>query len=150
MVALIDDPDWPLVSRYKWRAKKSKQTFYAIAHDYSSGRDHSLRMHRLILGLTDPKEQGDHRDGNGLNNQRHNLRTASHSQNQWNTRRSTARSGFKGVFWDKRKKKWWARVGVHGFVGYFDDPRAAAEAYDAAALAKFGEFAATNKSLGRL
>lgn len=146
-VARVDDSDFALVSSFRWRAKKGHGTLYAVAHDYENGNDRTIRMHRLILGLSGPAI--DHRDGDGLNNQRHNLRVCTDSQNQYNKRRSWSRSGYKGVFWDKRKQKWWARIGVRGFLGYFDDPREAALAYDAAAIRLFGEFAATNQMLGK-
>ena len=55
----------------------------------------------------------DHRDGNGLNNCRSNLRICRNVQNQWNKRkRANTASEFKGVTWHKATKKWRARITV--------------------------------------
>jgi hypothetical protein len=83
----------------------------------------------------------DHKDWNGLNNQRNNLRSASHSQNLGNGRFRRGISGFRGVA--AVGDRWRAYVaGIH--LGTFATPEEAARAYDAAAIARFGEFATTN------
>src|ERR1017187_7157500 len=88
---IVDYEDYEWLSQWSWRAKidRKSQTVYAIRGEYQrdSGRDNkierSVLMHRLIMG--DPKGlQIDHRDWNGLNNQRSNLRVATQSQNQHN------------------------------------------------------------------
>jgi hypothetical protein len=92
--------------------------------------------------------QVDHEDGNGLNNQRSNLRIASPTQNQGNARRRKDNtSGYKGVSWYRRTNKWKAHIRVDKklrHLGYFIDLTDAARAYDAAALEHFGEFAHLN------
>lgn len=123
--------------------------FYAGRWKRIGLRQCRIHMHRLILGL-DSRDTRlcDHKNGNGLDNRRANLRIATTSQNLANrgkTRRNT--SGYKGVMWFKRKRKWYARIRVSGksvHLGYFDDPIDAAKAYDDAALKHFGEFAKTN------
>lgn len=87
----------------------------------------------------------DHADGDGLNNRLSNLRPATVSQNQANARhRVNSASGRKGVCWNKRDRKWQARIRINGYrvhLGNFDDPETAAAAYRTAALAHFKEFA---------
>ncbi len=72
-VALVDDEDYELVSAYRWYPHKTYcNTFYAEI----TARGH-LSMHQLITGYA----QTDHKDHNGLNNQRDNLRDATHPTN---------------------------------------------------------------------
>ncbi len=90
----------------------------------------------------------DHRDGNGLNNQRHNLRpatTAQNSRNRGRCRNNT--SGYKGVTWYKPQRKWLASISIDGrrkHLGYFASKLDAALAYDAAAREYHGDFARLN------
>ena len=99
-------------------------------------------------GTTSQDVQIDHADCDGLNNRRRNLRFADHSQNGQNTRRpSTNTSGFKGVCWHKRIRKWQAQIKLNGkkkHLDYFDTVEEAAAAYDKAAIELFGEFARPN------
>ena len=92
-----------------------------------------------------PEAEIDHKDGNRLNNRWDNLREASHNENMWNMkRRRDNASGFKGVTWDKHRRKWTAHIkidGRHIRLGLFRTPEAAHEAYKAKAIELFGEFA---------
>jgi len=108
-------------------------------------------MHRLIVERRGLNVQGvdvDHVDGNGLNNQFCNLRVATRSQNNVNSNKpDTNTSGYKGVYPHSTVNKWVAQIGVDGhrqYFGYFDDPQAAARAYNEAALKHYGEFACLN------
>lgn len=105
-------------------------------------------MHRFILDLKKEDPDVDHKDGNGLNNQRSNLRTATRAQNARNRRiRTDNTSGFKGVTWRKDLGKWNAFIEIKTkriHLGYFTDPMEAACAYDMAAVKYFGEFAHCN------
>lgn len=104
-------------------------------------------MHREIVA-SEGRFEVDHRDGDGLNNQRHNLRIATSSQNQGNQCKTQGRtSRFKGVSWAKRHGKWVAQIQVKRRsknLGYFRREEEAAAAYDQAALRFFGEFARLN------
>ena len=144
--ALVDDDEQV---QWKWSAYQDKYTFYATRHVLHpvTGRRTTIRMHRAIMGVTDPRIQVDHIDLNGLNNQRHNLRIATHGQNQQNHRvRQDNTSGYKGVSWNRESSKWAAYIidGHKIHLGYFTDPEEAARVYDRAAILHFGEFARLN------
>lgn len=145
-VALIDDADFDLVSKHKWHAKTSRNTYYAqTSTRLPDGRKGKLKMHRLLLGLTDRSVHVDHIDGNGLNNQRSNLRTCTGSENMRNRgAASHNKSGFKGVTWHKKGGHWRATIRLNGkytHLGYFDTPAEAHAAYCKAADELHGEFA---------
>jgi hypothetical protein len=116
---------------------------------WASGRKKVTEyMHRLIMGVTDPKIDVDHRDGNGLNNTYDNLRVATHAQNIQNCKKQvTSTSRFKGVSWRKDEQLWVARIQVNGksrFLHYHKTEEDAARAYDLAATEHFGDFAKLN------
>jgi hypothetical protein len=145
-VALVDDEDYDwLVAMGSWYAHRSRNTFYAKRR---SGQP-KLRMHRVIMGVTDPATKVDHEDCNGLNNQRSNLRVATTVQNARNRGKTSANtSGYKGVTWVKNDRRWKAQIMVAGkqiFLGNYTDPASAAAAYDAASIKLHGEFAKPNK-----
>lgn len=146
-VAVVDDEDYPLLAALKWSALKSKRTWYARTVVYLNGRAINLQMHRLIL-RTPRGAQIDHTDHDGLNNCRHNLRSATPSQNCQNRRRRRdSTSGYKGVCLHKRIGKFQAYISQPGRIlhlGYFLTPEEAALAYDAKARELFGEFALLN------
>lgn len=142
-VAVIDDEDYEIISKYHWNVWSSfkNKTQYAIAHTYKDGVRTTVKMHKLICY----SDIVDHEDGNGLNNRRSNLRKASKSQNQGNrAKHKVGKSRYKGVV--LQGKKWRARIGVNGCdnLGLFDSEIDAAHAYDDAAIEKFGEFARLN------
>lgn len=144
-VALVDDIHYDDLSRHKWWVKKGRHTMYAIREE--NGR--RVWMHRQILCITDPKTQVDHEDGNGLNNQSHNIRVATSLQNSFNrSKQSNNTSGFKGVSKIKGRHRWEARIQVGTktvMLGYYHTPEAAAIAYNEAAAKYYGEFAKLNK-----
>lgn len=89
----------------------------------------------------------DHRDTNGLNNAWSNLRAATKSQNNANTRTAkNNKAGVKGVMRDKHGRRWVAQIKPGGksmHLGTFDTQEEASAAYGAAAAKFFGEFART-------
>jgi hypothetical protein len=140
MITQVDDCDFALLSKRKWQAKQGQNTWYAVRSDH-------VRMHRLILDAPSGIEV-DHIDGNGLNNQRCNLRLATKDQNQHNSViRSDNTSGLKGVHLDKRSGSWVAQITVRGktlHLGCFVKAKDAARRYDDKARELFGGFAKTN------
>lgn len=90
----------------------------------------------------------DHRDGNGCNNRRSNLRFATKSENGMNQRkRENTSSIYKGVYFHKPSGKWLAHIMINGksiHLGYFVDEIDAAKAYDAKAIVLFKEFTNLN------
>ncbi len=152
--ALIDDGDEWMVAPFSWHARFCRNSWYAqTAIRRESGKRVTVSMQHVILGLD---LLIDHRDGNGLNNGRSNLRVVTVAQNQHNQRaRRGGTSRFKGVRLDSGTGRWRAEIAagpkrkngrnsstIH--LGLFDTESAAAEAYDAAARKHFGEFAAVN------
>lgn len=146
----IDDDDWKKVSRYRWVASKAwHNNWYArvcVDSDHTKSGKTTILMHRLILDF--PRGFVDHRDGNGLNNRRANLRQANPRQNAHNQRKGIrGLSQYKGVSWDSRCRRWMASIRVNGrteFLGRFLCEAGAARAYDEAAYRNFGEFARLN------
>jgi hypothetical protein len=150
--AVIDDCDADL-AQYKWSALKvtRNNTVYAYRQVYAKGeKTVGVYLHRVIGTRIAGrelarKEQVDHEDGNGLNNCRYNLRPASTINNAGNKRMSKNNtSGFKGVTFHKHNKRWQAQIGMNGRtrnLGYYDTPEEAHEAYVAAAIEYFGEYA---------
>lgn len=110
------------------------------------GRTYSA--HRLAWFYTYgewPTDQLDHIDCDHSNNRLSNLRRATNHQNLGNRRRSrNNKSGFKGVYYKKDTKKWEAAISsqkTRKYLGLFDTPEQAHEAYKAAAIELFGDFA---------
>lgn len=149
-VALIDDEDFARVSKHKWYAEKSRdgrRWYAATSVRTAEGKKTTIKMHRYIKGITDRKIDCDHRDLNGLNNQRSNLRVATRAQNMQNTRvKSNSSSGLKGVVLHKTSGLWMARIRSNGksvLLGFFKTAELGHEAYCKAAKELHGEFART-------
>ena len=143
--AVIDAADVPLVAAWNWYAIKDGNTVYAQRSGLDSGRS-TVRLHRVLMG----EPNGllvDHRDGDGLNNRRANLRLATCQQNVQNARISKRNtSGLKGVSWRKTNGKWHAQIKVNGRqlnLGYFPTPESAHAAYCKASATLHGEFGRT-------
>jgi hypothetical protein len=147
-VALVDDADYERVSQFKWSATKTKTNVYGIRKvRLPNGRTTSQMLHRFIMGVTHPRVDVDHKDHNGLNNQRQNLRLCVRGENNGNSRKTRGSSRYKGVSWDSGRKLWRADIRVHDkpiYLGRFSEECDAALAYDAAARANFGVMAHCN------
>ena len=151
-MVLVDDADLSLVLAYHWHLVRARTKKYAMTHVYTEhGKRTTIRMHQLFLRAPYGFEV-DHKNENGLDNRRCNLRIASKQQNQANRGAPVNnKSGFKGVSANGRGR-WRASIFVGGKtkrVGDFDTAREAAAAYDRAALLCFGRFARLNRPKGR-
>jgi hypothetical protein len=152
LFVMVDDEDYEKVILYYWYGmKESYGRIYAFTTaDYNklTGKRKTIRMHRLIMGVTDRKIQIDHIDRNGLNNQKDNLRLCNHSQNQQNKiKRNNCSSQYKGVSRPKDRKNWKVEIYFNGNylrIGTFKSEEEAAKAYDEKAKELHGEFALLN------
>ena len=147
LFAQVDDEDYEWLNQWKWSIYDTRgKTFYAKRLVYINGKQTTLKLHRVILGLIDPKCHVDHKDGNGLNNQRNNIRIATRSENNTN-RHGWGSSIHAGVHLDKQYNRWRAYIqkdNKHVHLGSFGSEIAAAEAYNKAAIKLHGEFAKLN------
>ncbi len=149
-VALVDDQDYNWLSQFKWRAQKSGKrpdAFYAVRNITINKRRTTVQMHRQIM--RPPKGlEIDHKNNNGLDNRRSNLRFCTRSQNMANSRgHSKRRSSFKGVSFHTQFKKWRAIITQNKknhHLGFFKSQVQAAKAYDDRAKELFGRFACPN------
>lgn len=139
-VATVDDEDYEYLCAWNWCASWSGKNFYAFT-GYAPYYMHKFLVHAPYV---------DHRDGDGLNNCRHNLRACTNSVNRQNTGPHKGRK-YKGVYWHTIGNKWYAQIRKDGksyHLGMFKDDKDAARAYDEAALRMYGPEATTNASLG--
>lgn len=157
-VALVDDHKFELVSQHNWflweQPRRSGRMNGPYAHTNIRREDGTrtiLRMHNLVTGWPFV----DHWDGDGLNNQLHNLREADNSLNNANKagviswRGIQPSSRYKGVSapGDRSRKPWKAIITVRGartVLGTFWTEEEAALAYDDAAVEAWGEYARLN------
>jgi len=139
--AIVDAADYEWLSKYKWYAQESKQarTCYAVRN---SGRQ-TILMHREIM-QTPEGMVVDHRNGNGTDNRRANMRNCKQDQNTLNSR-PRGESGYKGVF--RHGDKWVAQHKYRGktyYLGLYDDPVEAAKVRDRKAYELAPEYAYLN------
>ena len=141
--AIVDAEDYDWLNQHKWCAAKDKETFYA--HRGNGGT--TVSMHREIMRA--PKGMMcDHKNHNGLDNRKSNLRLCTSAQNQYNKRpKRNSSSKYKGVIRRRDSGRWRARIGHNRArinAGDFADEIKAALAYDDKAIELFGEFAWLN------
>jgi hypothetical protein len=144
----IDDEDFEFLNRFIWSFYKKKEgNKPKYAQSYISGK--TIFMHQLLLPCSSRNLTIDHKDGNGLNNQKNNLRLATNQQQQANRKKgSNFSSVYKGVSWRKDTSKWVAGIKINQkriILGQFSNEIRAAKAYNEAALKYFGEFAKLNE-----
>lgn len=138
-VALVDDSDYDRVNQFKWSANRNQSgNWYAISRN--------RYLHHFILSL---HTQIDHANGDGLDNQRHNLRPATNSQNRANSKKQAGSSRYRGVRLNVNVRSIRWRAGIHLAgrsisLGTYPSEEEAGLAYNRAALIYFGEFARLN------
>jgi len=148
MSAMVDDDLFEELNKTKWYAfRNNGGNFYARTGITVGGKHKNVSMHRYILGVTNPKIDVDHRDMNGLNNTRENIRQCTRSQNSTNKLPIKHSSIYKGVFASTGTGKFRARITVNKrpiSLGTFANEIDAAKRYDSFASDIFGEFACLN------
>lgn len=145
MSCFIDTADYKTVRDHRWAVAedKGRKTFYAITTLQKNGAQTSVKIHSLLFP---DAPTVDHRDWNGLNNRRSNLRPATPREQKIHQRKASPRRRFKGVC-QVPSENYRASIKPHGHLihlGVFASAEDAAHAYDAAAKKYFGEFAVLN------
>jgi hypothetical protein len=141
--ALVDSGDFDWLSQWNWtlQASRSSRTSYA----YRKEGKRTVYMHCVILGMTG-KSEVDHRDQDGLNNGRSNLRPSTHGQNTCNVEKRRSARKFKGVWCDHGKWRFCVRFNGHQiYQGGYGSAEEAAIGYNEAAQKLHGEFARLNE-----
>jgi hypothetical protein len=139
---IFDIEDLNIVKKYKWSVDKYGYVLSKIVNGKT------IKLHRLIMN---PQigEVVDHINGIPNDCRKVNLRVTTQLKNSYNSRiPKNNTSGYKGVCFDKKHKKYMAYIhnkGKSNFLGYFKEPREAAKAYNKAASYYFGEYARLNK-----
>ncbi len=150
--AIVDASAFEALNKFKWyyRPGRLDDAGYAVRSvwiDWRVGKLRTFRLHRDVIGAKDG-ELVDHINGDTLDCRIENLRICSHADNLKNqAKRRSNTSGYKGVTWNKRFKKYQARIGTNGVyrsLGYHKCPIEAARAYDTAAIKHHGPFARLN------
>lgn len=148
METMVDDSDYDELIKKKWwflDLRIYSRVGYAARSVKINGKKKCVMMHRFILGLSwDTKIQVDHIDGNGLNNQRSNLRICNNSQNHMNKRPpKNNTTGYTGIYLDPRNNRYYVYINVnrkrHSCRSYvtFDEAK---QARINAEIKYFGEF----------
>jgi len=141
--ALVDDVYFDWLSQWKWRVTfSSSGKPYAITDMRDvNGRKHCFGMHSLVIF---GGNEVDHKNGDGLDNRRENLRDCTHNQNMKNKcllRYNT--SGTAGVSWIASIKKWKVQLqvdGVYKYLGIYESKQEAIQVRLLASKREFGEF----------
>ncbi len=142
-VTTVDASDYESLMKFKWYARRDGGKWYAARGQRMNGKSTTVYMHRTLMRPT-AGMQVDHRDGDGLNNTRLNIRLATSSQNHCNQRLSRRNtSGYKGIWWHKRDRLWAATIRVARkriHLGYFKEKDNAYKAYCEASKKYHGEY----------
>jgi hypothetical protein len=147
--AKVDDVDYEWLNQWRWHVIGGK---YAARRQYYSShgerKSRYVYMHRVIAG-TPPELDTDHKNGDGLDNRRENIRICTTAQNVANrSKLNRNTTGFKGVTLDRKSGKYVAQIGYHRegirknkILGSFSTALEAAVAYEREARSQYGEFA---------
>lgn len=146
LYTLVDDEDYNYLIKFSWYSVFRPNTIHVATQQIELNK--TIYIHQILLPAHDLKLTPDHKDGNGLNNQKDNLRLATKSQQAANTQKRNilGSSNYKGVCFSKQENKWKAYIDSYGrkHLGTFNLEIDAAKAYNKAAQKFFGEFAVLN------
>jgi len=146
VITIVDDEDYEYLNQWKWYLLKSHTNYYAIRTQRPENK--LLQLHRIVMKAK-KGEIIDHINGNKLDNRKSNLRICTQAQNNQNRKISKLnKSGYNGVSWSIRNKKWVAQIACENkkiHIGYYIDPIDAAKAFNNAAQKYHGEFAKLNE-----
>jgi hypothetical protein len=124
--AKVDDEDYESLSQYAWHYSHGYvERSFRVGHG-ADARVKTVSMHRQLLGLIPgDKLEVDHKNGNGLDNRRKNLRAGTRALNRQNLRSyRDSSSAYRGVHWDNSSSRWVAQIKLNGKgrkLGYFKD-----------------------------
>lgn len=105
--AMVDDEDFERLNQYKWFAiKRGENKFHATRQVITEKGNRNFYMHHAIIGKPEKGYDVDHKDHNGLNNTRANLRIVTRRQNMQNLVKDGMTSIYPGVYWVKARMKW--------------------------------------------
>ncbi len=146
---IVEPRDYYWIGKYKWILMGTKYNLYAV-REAKIGPKETKRvyLHREIMKF--PKRKFvDHRNGDGLDNRRENLRLATQAQNNYNRRKTSKKtlSQFRGISFDKNSPAWVGCIHYKGKrinLGRFKNEIDAAHAYDRAAKKYHKDFAKLN------
>lgn len=142
-VILFDIEDYDKIKDYCWSVAVPKKCYNYKRVVAIKTHGVVIKMHRIIMGITNPDCKIDHKNRNPLDNRKSNLRICTTEQNNWNT--PPKHDGYKGVSQDHNR--WVAKIREDGkqiTIGRFDTAEEAALAYNEKAKELFGEFAYLN------
>lgn len=111
---LFDIEDISLVEKYKWNLKPPRNERYTcyVECGGSTSAERYL-LHRLIMGDYESFMDTDHKNGNGLDNRKLNLRQCSTSQNLLNrTKQDDSLLGFKNIHFRKAGDKYVVQITI--------------------------------------
>jgi len=135
-VALVDDDMYEELNQFKWYVQKDKNTFYALRSvPKIKGKQKKVWMQHAIIGKPPKGLEVDHRNGQGVDNQRDNLRFVTHRQNSQNRKNQKKTSNYPGVCWANYRNKWQANILINEHrkhLGHFTDEKEAFQAYQKA------------------
>jgi hypothetical protein len=140
MKTQVDDVDYEKLRGYRWCATKTSPSHKTYYVQRRKGNTH-VYMHKEIMDNYATGLVTDHVDGDGLNNQRINLRTVTQRQNSQNQANMILSSKYPGVYWNKAAKKWYSHIRLNGpqiYLGMYHSEETAYAIY-AAALKAYGE-----------
>jgi hypothetical protein len=150
--AIVDDEDFDYLNQWKWKFNKGRamrNQHIGTVGNWRDGKrkDKAVLMHRVIMGEPEGMDV-DHENRNALDNRKANLRICTHAENRRNNKiYSNNTIGYKGVYWDKRKLKYYTQISFMGkkyTLALFESAEEAAKEYDHVARQLYGEFATLN------